>query len=305
MFFTLTASRNENPVSLLIQRWRAWRESRATLAGLNSCGGSEVARMARDLSVTTDDLWVLARKGRDASSHLYRRMADLGIDRAAVAASDPMTLRDMQRDCSLCHNKRRCRHDLARAADPSTWASYCPNDQALKMLPGGGARRGLGAVTVTVHQDENRAIHASLIGLLLIGLVWVVLLAGDPIGLRRYSDLVLAPAAVEAPRVEAVTCLDTSCLDEQQLSALQELRAVQSQGWVASSAGQLAILPQSSRVAQQVQTGEGLVCARQGGMTYYGLLFQRGCTDGGRQAAKLDGYGQCRALAGGGVCLSR
>lgn len=301
MFATLTA-RNENLISLLMQRWRAWRETRASLAGLDACGGSELARMAHDLSLTTNELRALARKGPDSARLVYCRMADLGIDRNSIAASDPRLLREMQKDCALCESKGRCRHDLARGADPSAWARYCANDQALNAL----VTRPRARAAAAIQQDDQRRIHAAIAALLMIGLAWVVLLASNQsVPLREWSP-VAAPAAIEAPGAEsAVTCLGGSCLNSQQRWALERLRTIQSQGWIASSAEELAGIRQASLIAQDVQAGETLACLRQDGTTYYGLMFQNGCSEGGREAARLDGYDRCRPMAGGGACLLR
>jgi hypothetical protein len=229
-------------------------------------------------------------------------MADLGIDRDWIAASDPRLLRDMQKDCALCESKGRCRHDLARGADPSAWASYCPNDPALNAL----VIRPRARAAVAIQQDDRRRIHAAVAALLMIGLAWVVLLASDQsVPLREWSP-VAAPAATQAPgAASAVTCLDASCLNSQQRWALETLRTIQSQGWLASSVGELASVRQALPIAQAVQAGEARTCTRQDGTTYYGLMFQSGCSVGGREAARGDGYGQCRPMAGGGTCLSR
>ncbi len=304
MLFTPTADDREGPIAHLIQRWREWKSSRDSLAGLDSCGRGEVARIAHDLSLTTNELRALARKGADSASLLYRRLADLGLDADALGRSDPKMLRDMQKDCSLCQSKGRCRHDLARGADPSAWHAYCPNDYALNALVAGGAQRVRPAAALAAAVPGHSARHASLIGLLFIGLAWIVLLAGHHPGVRRHSAPVITPPAV-ADSSPAVTCLDASCLDTQQLAALQHLRAVQSQGWIASSPEQLARVHAASRIAQSVNAGEALACISQGGTTYYGLMFRGGCSKGGDAAARLEGYNECRSMAGGGACLLR
>lgn len=80
---------------------------------------------------------------------------------------------------------------------------------------------------------------------------------------------------------------------------------VQQQGWLASSAEAVAGLVQASLIAQELHAGQALVCIQQGGTTYYGLMFQNGCSVGGREAARLDGYDRCRPIVGGGACLLR
>jgi hypothetical protein len=300
MFFTLAVHRNENLIGVLIQRWRTWRESRASLAGLDRCGTSEIARMAHDLSLTTNELRALARKGPDSARLLYRRMADLGIDRDSIAKSDPRLMRDMQKNCALCESKGRCRHDLARGADRCVWASYCPSDPLLNELMSSHREREV----VAIKPDDQRRMQAGLLALLMIGLAWVVLLASDqPFPLRQSTPIVALTQEPAPP--SAVTCLDSSCLNLQQRWALEELRIVQQQGWLASSAEALASVGQASLIAQEVHAGQALVCLRQGGTTYYGLMFQDGCSAGGREASSVDGYARCRPMAGGGACLLR
>jgi hypothetical protein len=88
---------------------------------LDRCGHNEVERIAPDLSLTADELRALARKGVDSALLLYRRMADLGLDRAEVAHAQPKVMRDLQKLCTICDSKTRCERDFARGADPSAW----------------------------------------------------------------------------------------------------------------------------------------------------------------------------------------
>jgi len=301
MQLTPTADHHESLISLLAQRWRAWKDSRDGLAGLDACGSAEVARIAHDLSLTTRELRALSRKGPDAATLLYDRMADLGLDPDTLASREPMTLRELQKDCALCGSKRRCQHDLARGAEPSAWRDYCPNDEILTALaPGGRIGATAGAAAASVETDGRRR-HSSLLALLFIGLAWVVLLAGHHPGPRRHAPPIVAPASNGA----AVTCLDASCLDAQQRAALRGLRVVQAQGWIASSAQERAMVSMASLVAQDVRDGEAAACARLGGTTYYGFAFESGCSAGIGAAAKQDGYDACRPMAGGGACLLR
>jgi hypothetical protein len=78
---------------------------------------------------------------------------------------------------------------------------------------------------------------------------------------------------------------------------------MQAQGWIASSADEIASLPRIASLAQGVQSGEALTCRRAGGTTYYGLMFQSGCSAGTSEAARQQGFNECRPMAGGGVCL--
>jgi hypothetical protein len=309
MLFTPTADHHHDGfVSHLVQRLHAWKERRDSLAALESCGRGEVARIAHDLSLSPGELRSLAAKGPDSADPLYRRMDDLGLDRESVEHGDPRAMWDMQKACSLCASKGRCRHDFARGADTSAWHPYCPNDDMLNAFVAGGAhriRRGSTSVRAATFDDDRRSLHGSLLGLLLFSLAWLVLLAMPHTpphsSLRRLAPVV-PRAAVTAP-APTIACLDASCLSVQQQAAIRDLRTVQQQGWIASSADQVAALPRNATLVQDVQSGEALACRSAGGATYYGFLFQTGCSAGGTEAARLDGFNVCRPMAGGGVCL--
>jgi hypothetical protein len=309
MLFTPTADHHHDGfITQLVQRWHAWKERRDSLAALDGCGRGEVSRIAHDLSLSTSELRALARKGPDSADPLYRRMDDLDLDRDSIAHGDQRALWDMQKSCSLCVAKGRCRHDFARGAEASAWQSYCPNDDILNTLVAGGAhriRRGSTSGRAAAVDRDQRGLHGSMLGLLLVTLAWLVLLAAPPAtqhsNLRRLAPI--APAEAVASPESTVDCLDTSCLSAQQRSALRDLRVVQAQGWIASSSDEIASLPHIATLAQGVQSGEALTCRRAGGTTHYGFMFQTGCSTGGNEAAKLHGFKECRPMAGGGVCL--
>jgi len=302
MLFTPTADQPESIFSTLLQRGRAWRERQEDVAALAACGRSEAAHIARDLSLTTAELHALARKGADTAAQLYRRMADLGLDRDAIAYREARTLRDMQKICSLCASKGRCRHDFARGAAPSAWHDYCPNDDTLGALAAsvayGAKPRAAAAPGAALGDDGSRRLLASLLGLIVVGLAWLLLLAVPPAG----PD---ARATLTAQTIPAATCLDASCLSGQQQSALRDLRAVQTRGFVASTAPQLASLARNAEVIHVIAVGEATACAQRGGNVFSGFMYQNGCNAGAQAAAAAGGYGECLPMAGGGVCLTR
>ena len=85
-------------------------------------------------STALGDLRVLAGRWPDAADLVQRRMAALGIDAAQVDTAEPAVMRDLQRVCSLCDNKRVCAHDLDRAPAGRAWRDYCPNAGTLAAL---------------------------------------------------------------------------------------------------------------------------------------------------------------------------
>jgi hypothetical protein len=106
----------------LARWWRTWNRRRRTMAELDW-------RIAHDLAVSPADLRVLAGKWPD--DLLSRRLEQLDLDAAHV---EPQVLRDLERVCTLCGSKRRCRHDLAGDPSESRWLEYCPNATTLGAL---------------------------------------------------------------------------------------------------------------------------------------------------------------------------
>jgi hypothetical protein len=67
------------------------------------------------------------------ASLLFWRMAMLHIDRAWLAADDPLLFRELQGFCTLCPSKPRCIRDLASDLG-ATAMDYCPNVGTLNLL---------------------------------------------------------------------------------------------------------------------------------------------------------------------------
>jgi hypothetical protein len=110
------------PFAWLAQWWRNWNRRRRNIAELDW-------RIAHDLAVSPAELRVLAGKWPD--DLLHRRLEQLDLDRAHV---EPQVLRDLERVCTLCGSKRRCRHELAGNPYDSRWIEYCPNATTLSAL---------------------------------------------------------------------------------------------------------------------------------------------------------------------------
>jgi len=117
----------------LVGWWRRWRQQAAGLAELDLLSG-EAERVARDAGVGVGELRVLAGKWPDAADLAERRMAALGLDAVEIDAAQTAVMRDVQRVCSLCGNKRVCEHDLDRAPANADWRAYCPNSETLDAL---------------------------------------------------------------------------------------------------------------------------------------------------------------------------
>ena len=130
---TIASDRSHAVRDGLVGWWRRRRQRAASLAELAFLSG-EAERIASDAGVSVGDLRVLAGKWPDAADPVERRMAALGIDATQVEETQPAVMRDLQRVCSMCDEKRMCTHDLNRdPADPA-WRDYCPNAETLGTL---------------------------------------------------------------------------------------------------------------------------------------------------------------------------
>jgi hypothetical protein len=130
---TITSGRSRAVRDGVVGWWRRWRRRAASLTELELLS-TESERVARDSGVSVGDLRVLAGKWPDAADLAERRMATLGLDAAQVHETQPAVMRDVQRVCTLCGNKRVCEHDLDRSPADAAWREYCPNEGTLDAL---------------------------------------------------------------------------------------------------------------------------------------------------------------------------
>jgi hypothetical protein len=276
------------PGSIIGRWWNDWRGARDSLGRLDGCGRDEVERIARDLAVTSGELRTLVRKGATAAKLVYRRMADLGLDEAALARDMPEIMRDLQKTCAVCASKQRCSRDFARGAPLSAWRAYCPNDGTLRGLSSQAPRTSSAAIThVDANTGADRAqVHTLGWAVLLVACAWLAL---NPM-----------PQLVR-PHVSAATASAPATPSER--SALTMARAVQERGWINTSRAQADAAEQAVLETRRINAAEVLTCKRAGGSVYNGLMFQNGCTQGGAEAVRQAGYGSCRPLVGGGACL--
>lgn len=105
--------------------------SRSEVAGLDPC---QVQELARDVGVTTDDLYRLDRVGAHVRVLMPRRLSHEGVNPAVVQAEWPSVWKDLQRVCSVCESKDVCRHDLDTAPNAAGWQYYCSNEGTIKLL---------------------------------------------------------------------------------------------------------------------------------------------------------------------------
>ncbi|MGZ5805374.1 MAG: DUF6455 family protein, partial [Xanthobacteraceae bacterium] len=74
--------------------------------------------------------------GPHAHDELPKMLKALGIDQNALAKTQPLVLRDMERTCAQCDHKRQCDHDLAAGTATKHYEEYCGNALTIDALGG-------------------------------------------------------------------------------------------------------------------------------------------------------------------------
>jgi hypothetical protein len=114
--------------------WRKQRDIRQSLNSLDTLDERQMTQMASDLRLSPADLRGVVRRGRDAANLLYDRMDALHLNPVSLANEDTPVMRDLQRLCSMCTSKRRCRKELAQDPENPAWREHCLNVQTLVAL---------------------------------------------------------------------------------------------------------------------------------------------------------------------------
>src|SRR6478752_6840327 len=97
-----TATRPYPTVQTLIESFAGWLKHRRELNEMRRLDRTDFDRIASDLRIAPDDLEELVR--------------------------------DMERVCSLCHQKARCDRDLADGTAAENYHGYCGNAATLESL---------------------------------------------------------------------------------------------------------------------------------------------------------------------------
>ena len=118
----------------LITTFGDWLRHRRELNELRQLNTSEFERIATELRVSPGDLNELVRQGPHAADELPKLLKILGIDEEALARTQPMVLRDMERVCALCAQKGECDRDLAAGTSAEHYEGYCLNASTIETL---------------------------------------------------------------------------------------------------------------------------------------------------------------------------
>ena len=123
------------PILNAIANWvKKYRYAAGLRNELARCGPEEVANTARELGISSGELYQLARKGPHAADLLQKMLLALGADPKILAAQDPIVMRDLQRLCIMCDHKKQCRHELAAGTAAQSYHDFCPNAFTLDAL---------------------------------------------------------------------------------------------------------------------------------------------------------------------------
>lgn len=131
----MTAQTKSYPaVETLINTFGEWLKHRRELNELRQLNTSEFDRIAGELRVSPGDLNELVHLGPHAADELPKMLKALGIDEEALARTQPLVLRDMERVCALCQEKGQCDRDLAAGTAAGHYKGYCPNAPTIDVL---------------------------------------------------------------------------------------------------------------------------------------------------------------------------
>lgn len=121
-------------VETLIHSFGDWLKHRREMNELRELNTAEFDRIAGELNVSPSDLSELVRQGPHAADELPQMLKVLGIDEEALARTQPLVLRDMERVCALCHQKGECVRDFAAGTAAEHYEEYCPNAPTIDSL---------------------------------------------------------------------------------------------------------------------------------------------------------------------------
>jgi hypothetical protein len=102
---------------------------------LGQYGSDEVMRgVANDLGVTLNQFREFASRGPGAADLLQKMLVAVHVDPKALADTDPHVMRDLQRVCITCSDKKRCKHEIANGKVAEHFWDFCPNTVTLDVL---------------------------------------------------------------------------------------------------------------------------------------------------------------------------
>jgi hypothetical protein len=111
-----------------------YRSAAGCTGDFGSCSAEEVGWVAKDLGLSVKDLRELASKGPHAADLVQKMLIALKVDPQVIAKSDPPVMRDLQRLCINCTDKKRCTGELKDGTAAEHYHEFCPNALTLDAL---------------------------------------------------------------------------------------------------------------------------------------------------------------------------
>src|SRR5262245_51738162 len=122
-------------VRLVFDWWIATTTRWAREAELRALPPEELHRVAADFGVSTSELLEASARPQGSHELLDRRLVALDLTPDAIWEISPAVLRDLQRTCSACPERERCKDDMDEISPLAPgWESYCPNSGTLRTL---------------------------------------------------------------------------------------------------------------------------------------------------------------------------
>lgn len=121
-------------MSALIGRLRAAFTSFQNARELRGLDRAEFEQIARDLNLSTTELYMLSTGDSSADELLEKRLEEFGLSPERVRRRYPQVLQDLERVCGSCHSRTRCASEFEQRTPSSGRSSYCPNSQTLQAL---------------------------------------------------------------------------------------------------------------------------------------------------------------------------
>lgn len=128
-------SRHSNPaVKAALTWWNSVRDRWQRIHELDDLSPDEVDRLAAEVGLDADHLKRVVQEPDGVPVLLGRRLIALDLDVSEIRALAPLLMRDLERTCSTCGDKKRCSRDFDAADRPADWERYCPNAATLRSL---------------------------------------------------------------------------------------------------------------------------------------------------------------------------
>ena len=121
-------------VGRVVDSFGDWLKHRRELREMREMDAANFNQIAGELRMTSADLEALVRQGPHAADELPKMLVALGIDQDALARTEPLVLRDMERVCAMCSHKRQCDRDLAAGTAAAHYEEYCGNADTIDGL---------------------------------------------------------------------------------------------------------------------------------------------------------------------------